>query len=124
MEEKEKQKNHELFERVRSIFGAAAVAKTAELKGRDAAWEAHNVVLLNDHRRAVFEFVSENTNSISSKFLMFSDLSKVKDEFSLNTVVKSVEKLGGKGAMLADVSNILDISSPEAEYIRYAKAGQ
>jgi hypothetical protein len=123
MEEKEKQKNFELFERVQSIFGPAAVAKTADLVGRDASWQAHNVVLLSDHRRAVFEFVSENTNSISSKFLMFSDLSKKQNEYSLNSVVKNVEKLGGKTAMLADVSNILDITSPEADFIRYAKAG-
>jgi hypothetical protein len=49
---------------------------------------------------------------------MFSDLSRKKDEFSLNSVVKSVEKLGGKGAVLADVSNILNISSSEADFIR------
>jgi hypothetical protein len=123
VEEKDKQKNSELFEKVRSIFGAPSVTRTAELKGRDAAWLAHNVVLLSDHRRAVFEFVSENTNSISSKFLMFSDLSKRKDEFSLNSVVRSVEKLGGKGTMLADVSNVLSVTDSAAEFIRYAKAG-
>jgi hypothetical protein len=55
--------------------------------------------------------------------LLFSDLSKRKDEFSLNSVVRSVEKLGGKGAMLADVSNVLSVSDPAAEFIRYAKAG-
>ena len=54
---------------------------------------------------------------------MFSDLSKKQNEYSLNSVVKNVEKLGGKTAMLADVSNILDITSPEADFIRYAKAG-
>jgi hypothetical protein len=123
VEEKDKQKNTELFERVKEIFGAPSVARSADLKGRDAVWQAHNIVLLSDHRRAVFEFVSENTNSISSKFLMFSDLSKRKDEFSLNSVVRSVEKLGRKGAMLADVSNILSVSDPAAEFIRYAKAG-
>jgi hypothetical protein len=122
-EEKDRQKNSELFERVQSIFGPTAVAKTADLKGRDAVWQAHNVVLLSDHRRAVFEFVSENTNSISSKFLMFSDLSKRKEEFSLNSVVKSVEKIGGKAAMLADVSNVLSVSDSAEEFIRYAKAG-
>jgi hypothetical protein len=122
-EEKDRHKNSELFDRVRSIFGAAAVARTADLKGRDADWQAHNVVLLSDHRRAVFEFVSENTNSISAKFLMFSDLSKRKDAYSLNSVVRSVEKLGNKGAMLADVSNILNVADPAAEFIRYAKAG-
>jgi hypothetical protein len=54
---------------------------------------------------------------------MFSDLSKRKDEFSLNSVVRNVQKLGGKGAMLADVSNVLSVTDSAAEFLRYAKAG-
>lgn len=121
VEERERQKNLELFDRVRSIFGTSVVAKTAELAGRDAQWQAHNVVSLGD-RRAVFEFVSENANSVSSKFMMFSDLHKVEGAFSLNSVVNSLDGIGKKGAMLGDVSNIIPLSAESSDYIRYAKA--
>lgn len=122
VEEKERQKNYELFEKVQAIFGEASVAKTADLSGRDAQWQAHNVVILRDHRRAVFEFVSEAGSSIASKFLMFSDLSKREGEFSLNSVVKSVESIGKKGSMLGDVSNIIPLTAPHEDFIRFAEA--
>jgi hypothetical protein len=122
MDEKEKQRNVELYERVSSIFGAHAVAKKAELVGRDASWEAHNVVTLPGSRKAVFEFVSESQNSIASKFMMFSDLSRLEGAVSLNSVVKSLDRIGKKGSMLADVSNVLPITAAADEFIKYADA--
>ena len=122
VQEKEKQNNVELYEKVASIFGQAYVAKKVEISGRDAFWDAHNVVMLEDHRRAVFEFVSENSNSISSKFMMFSDLSKIEGAFSLNSVVRSIEGLGRKGAMLADISNVIPLSASRTDFMKYARA--
>jgi hypothetical protein len=93
-----------------------------ELIGRDASWPAHNIVTFTDNRRAVFEFVRENQNSIANKFMMFSDLSRLEDGISLNSVVKSIEAIGKKGSMLADVSNVLSIDADASEFRRYAKA--
>lgn len=123
-EEKEKQRNAEVYEKVLSVFGRDHVNKKLEVRGRETSWEAHNVVLLKDYRPAIFEFVTENSNSISNKFMMFSDLSRVQAErsFSLNSVVKSVSKIGQKGAMLSDVSNIIELGASPSEYLRYARA--
>jgi hypothetical protein len=121
VEEKEKKKNSELFERVLQVFGERFVSKQEEVRGREVAWPAHNVVNLLNGRRAVFEYVNDNANSISSKFLMFSDLSKV-EGFSLNSVVKDVGTVGPKTRMLADVSNIIAFSSSDEEYRTFARA--
>jgi len=59
MEEREKEESYEVFERVSSIFGVNAVAKQLERPGRDATWDAHNVVTFPNGHRAVFEFVKE-----------------------------------------------------------------
>jgi hypothetical protein len=121
-EEKHKQKNIEVFERVRVIFGAQLVVKSADVSGRDASWEAHNVVTFPDRRRAIFEFVSESQNSIANKFMMFSDLSKTDDAgLSLKSVVKSIDRIGKKGSMLADVSNVIELSANADEFRRCAK---
>jgi hypothetical protein len=122
-EEKERRTHSELYERVTHIFGEAKVAKIMELTGRDATWTAHNVVRTNDEGHiAVFEFVSDSTLSVSSKFLMFSDLAKKKGKFSLNSVVSDISRVKGKTAMLADVSQILESNAPESDFIRYAEA--
>jgi hypothetical protein len=123
MEEKQKHRNLEVFERVSAIFGAQSVAKTADISGRDAAWEAHNVVTFPDRRRAIFEFVSESQNSIANKFMMFSDLSRAGDaSLSRNSVVRSLQRIGKKGSMLADVSNVIELSANPDEFRRYARA--
>jgi hypothetical protein len=122
-EEKNKQKNQEVFERVREIFGAPIVDRVVEIAGRDAPWEAHNVVTFPNRHRAVFEFVSESQNSIANKFMMFSDLSNNEGaNLSLNSVVKSIQTIGKKGSMLADVSNVIEISAKPDEFKRYARA--
>ena len=121
-EEKERRDNAELFDRVREFFGDRAVAKREELGGRDARWPVHNVVTLPNHRKAVFEFVTAHANSISSKYMMFSDLARVEEPCSLNSVVKSIARIGNRGAMLADVSHLVELDSPKETYLRYAQA--
>jgi hypothetical protein len=121
--EKERRDNAELYDRVREFFGDRAVSKREELGGRDAKWSAHNVVTLPNHRKAVFEFVTAHTNSISNKYMMFSDLARrEEDAYSLNSVVKSIPHIGSKGALLADVSHLIELNSPKETYLRFAEA--
>ena len=122
-EEKERRDNAVLYERVREFFGERAVSRREELGGRDAKWSAHNVVTLPNHRKAVFEFVTAHTNSISNKFMMFSDLARrEEDTYSLNSVVKSIPHIGSKGALLADVSHLIELNSSKETYLRFAEA--
>lgn len=120
VEEKEKRKNTELFERVSKLFGRDAVSKEEDLIGRDAVWEAHNVVSLPTGKKVVFEFISENQNSIASKYMMFSDLSREPDRYSLTGVVNSIERIGKKGAMLADVSEVIQFSANDLVFLKRA----
>jgi hypothetical protein len=76
-EEKERRDNAALYERVREFFGDHAVAKHEELGGREAKWEAQNAVTLSNRRKAVFELVNAHLNSISSKYIVFADLSNL-----------------------------------------------
>jgi hypothetical protein len=121
-EEKERRDNAALYDRVREFFGDHAVAKHEELGGRDAKWQAQNVVTLSNRRKAVFELVNAHPNSISSKYIMFADLSRVEEAYSLNSVVKSIPHIGSKGAMLADVSHLVELDSPKETYLRFAEA--
>ncbi len=122
MEETVKQQNHEVYDRVVSIFGQEAVTREMDLPGRDATWPAHNVVALPEGRKAIFEFVRDNQNSIANKFMMYSDLSRREGVYSLNSVVRSIEKIGNKGAMLADISNVIELNANPTEFVRYARA--
>jgi hypothetical protein len=121
-EQKEKYINTELFEKIRAIFGANAVTKNQELTGRDSTWKAHNVVSLPNQKTAIFEFVSENQNSIANKFMMFSDLSKSENSYSLNSVVKNKTLLREKKAMLANVSNVIELAANKDVFCSYIKA--
>jgi hypothetical protein len=121
-EDRDVRRNDELYDRVRSIFKAADVQKTAELPGKNATWKAHNVVFLPSRQIAVFEFVSQHPNSISNKFMMFSDLVSSEHPPSLISVVKSVAAVGMKGAMLADVSNVIELTAPTSDFEKFARA--
>lgn len=122
VEEKEKRTNREVYDRVVEYFGTHAVVRQQDLQGRDEVWSAHNVIVIPGKKKAVFEFVTENSNSIANKFMMFSDLSKIENAYSLNSVVRSIPSMGKKSAMLADVSNVLSLDSPRTLYLRYADA--
>ncbi|AMJ59071.1 hypothetical protein AXW83_01055 [Bosea sp. PAMC 26642] len=120
-ESKERHANSAVFDRVSDIFGRQNVARKQEIMGRDAAWEAHNIVVLNG-KRAVFEFVGDHANAVANKFLMFSDLVRVADAPSLNSVVSSLAKISSKANMLGDVSHILEIGATSETFIQYARA--
>ena len=120
--DRERRAQDQIFDRISDIFGRAAVSKTKEIYGRDDKWMAHNVVSITSGRIAIFEFVKENQNSIANKFLMFSDLFKSGTPMSLNSVVRKLDALGGKGSMLGDVSNIVEITTNDNEFRRLASA--
>ena len=112
-----------VFERVTSVFGAQSVSKSVELRGKRSAWEAHNVVLLPNARRAIFEPMTMNANSISSKFLMFSDLREIDgSQFSLNAVVENIRELDAKAQMVGDVANIIDLKASDDVFRQYGNA--
>lgn len=112
-----------VFERVREVFGARYVSKSVEIRGKRSSWEAHNVVLFPDAHRAIFEPMTMNANSISSKFLMFSDLRElVSPHLSLNAVVESVTELDSKAQMVGDVANIIDLKASDAVFREYGAA--
>lgn len=122
-EHKEHARNNMVFDIVSDIFGRPNVDRAIEIAGRDfSSWPAHNVVSFRDGHKAVFEFVGGHTNSIANKYLMFSDLGKVETPPSLISVVNSIDNLGSKGAMLSDVSNVLELKSAKSLYERYARA--
>jgi hypothetical protein len=122
-ESKERVKNNVVFDIVASIFGRPNVEKTIDIPGRDAVWPAHNVVTFSDRHRAIFEFVSAHTNSVANKYMMFSDISKIEDhQMSLVSVVNSIETIGAKGAMLADVSNVIELTADRSIFKKYARA--
>lgn len=121
-EDRDVRRNDELYDRVRSIFKAVDVQKTAELPGKNATWKAHNVVFLPSRKVAVFEFVSQHPNSISNKYMMFSDLVSGESPPALVSVVKSIAAVGMKGGMLADVSTVIELTAPSSDFEKFAKA--
>ena len=120
IDDKEKKKNEELFDRVVHVFGRTDVSKEAEVVGRDATWDAHNVVVLADRKKAIFEYVTDSQNSIAAKFMMFSDLSKSEFQYALTSVVSNVGNISRKGTMLAEVSTVIQIASNDDIYKKRA----
>lgn len=116
------QKNEEIYDRIRGVFGGRRVTRSIEIAGKHASWRAHNVVVL-ERRRAVFEHMTQHNASISSKFIMFTDLKDTfRDEISLNAVVDDIGVLGSKGGMIADLANIIPITATDQQITRYAEA--
>jgi hypothetical protein len=115
-------RNEQLFQRVARVFGEQSVARRADVVGRHATWEAHNVVALPNQRKAIFEYVTEHQNSISSKFLMFSDIKQADETVSLNAVVSRIDQLSPKAQIIGDVANILALRATDHDYLEYAKA--
>lgn len=110
------------FERVTSLFGKKYVARTAEVAGKRMSWEAHNVVDFPDGKRAIFEPMSKSANSISSKFLMLSDIKATHSNISLNVIVPDIVNLDAKAQMVADLANILPIDAPDKTLKQFAIA--
>jgi hypothetical protein len=116
-------RNDRIFDRVARVFGPKLVEKTVELRGRHTSWEAHNVVVFPDRRMAVFEAMTNHSTSVSSKYLMFSDIRSASDDVALNVVVGSASSLDEKAQMIADLANILSLDVSDEEIRTFAKAG-
>jgi hypothetical protein len=59
--------------------------------GWNAIWDAHNVVRFGANK-AIFEYVNDDLTSVSSKFIMFSDIAHLASgTISLNTIVISLD---------------------------------
>ncbi|MDW3181365.1 hypothetical protein [Roseobacter sp.] len=102
-----------VFDRIRLVFGERKVARAVQVQGKRSAWEAHNVVLFEGARKAIFEPMTMNANSISAKFLMFSDLAEGAPQVSLNAVVDDVHRLDPKAQMVGDIANIIDLKASD-----------
>jgi hypothetical protein len=111
-----------VFEKVTRIFGERSVARSHELSGRRSSWEVHNVVRLPNGRGAIFESMSKQHVSVSSKFLMFSDLREARIGFSLNAVVENIKALDAKAQMVGDVANILELAAADEVFRQYGEA--
>lgn len=111
-----------VFDRVKRVFGERIVSRSVEIRGRRTAWEAHNVVVFPNAHRAIFEPMTKNANSVSSKFLMFSDLQESGLDLSLNAVVESIGSLDAKAQMVGDVANIIELKSSDEVYRKYGVA--
>lgn len=122
VEAKSRRQNEKIFERVRSVFGDRAVARSQDILGKHAHWEAHNVVVFPNRHRAVFEHMTAHTNSVSTKFLMFSDIRAADASISLNVMVRDIGALDEKGQMVGDVANILSLVASDEQIREYAKA--
>lgn len=117
-----KRQEDAVFERVTHVFGRQSVARSHEVIGKRSAWEAHNVVILGNGRRAIFEPMSKHANSVSSKFLMFSDLRESSILISLNAVVESTQSLDAKAQMVGDIANIIELEATDETYRQYGMA--
>lgn len=122
VEAKGRRQNEKIFERVKAVFGDRSVTRSADIAGRHAHWEAHNVVVFPNRHRAVFEHMTAHTNSVSTKFLMFSDIRSADLDISLNVMIRDIRELDEKGQMVADVANILSLTASNDQIREYARA--
>lgn len=120
-ESKNTSKDDRIYDRVARIFGPRHVARQQTLKGLHADWEAANVVQIDSHF-AVFEHMTSHANSISSKFLKFTDIKSASLSISLNAMVSDIQKLDVKAQMIGDVANIIDLNAKDEDIIRFASA--
>lgn len=111
-----------VFERVSHVFGKQAVTRNIEIAGKHTAWEAHNVVALSGAHRAIFEPMTKHPNSVSGKYLMFSDIRAAGSQISLNAVVESIPQLDAKAQMIGDVANVVDIQAPDDTFREHGLA--
>jgi hypothetical protein len=120
VEDKDRRQNDVVYERITRVFDKKSVAKTMDLRGQRDHYSAHNVVLFPSGEKAVFEFVSPHRNSISNKFLMFSDLVDSEAPLALNAVIESRAAMPSVGAMLEDVGNFIELAANDNLYRQYA----
>lgn len=117
-----RRQNEKIYERIARVFGPKIVERESEIAGRRAIWNVHNVVTIADQRRAVFEFMTEHPNSVSNKYLMFSDIRSRNVSISLNAVVSNLQRLDTKAQMISDVANVIQIGADDEVFRSYALA--
>lgn len=103
-----------IYERVQLAFPNAEIAHQLEISGSRSQWTVHNVVRESD-QIGIFEPTTNHPNSISAKYLMFSDLASI-GVLHLNAVVADPKKLDAKGQMLRDVANIIAVDDSIDRY--------
>lgn len=104
-----------ILDKLHIAFPAANVTRQLEVFGARAQWSVHNVVHLPDDRMAIFEPASMHQNSVSAKFLMFTDLVQRRD-LSLNVVFRNPAKLDPKAQMLREVANVIGVDDAAEVY--------
>ena len=114
--------NDRVFDQVKCIFGAKNVTKQKEVLGRHANWNAHNVVALDQGKMAIFEYMSNHPNSVSSKFMMYSDIRAQDSRIALNAVVDNLNEMDPKSSIIGNVANIIPINEDGEVYKKYAYA--
>lgn len=107
--------NDELRHRLVQIFGKSNVAFEVEIDGAHSSWRVDNYVQIHGTKAAIYEAVTNHQNSISSKYLMFSDLHRT-SSYSLNSIVETRKNLSDKAVLLADVSRVIEINSADDRY--------
>lgn len=115
--------NSEIFDRFIEIFGKSKVEKVKEIPGHRLPWDVHNVVTL-DNGTAIFEYVADHPNSISNKYMMFSDLKHNEQQPTiLNAVVEDINKISQKGQLIVDVANnVVPFNASNHQFQKYASA--
>ncbi len=119
-EDKDVRQNDAVYDRITQVFDRNSVSRTVEVTGARDTWSAHNVVIFPSGEKAIFEFVSRHRNSISSKFLMFSDLANSSEPLALNAVVEKLTAMPSSGGMLHDVGNVIELCATDDQFKRYA----
>ncbi len=113
-EKKVQEGNRKVYEKVKQAFPEADVTHQLEVDGARTSWVVHNVVRIQN-RTGIFEPATSHPASVSSKFLMFSDLSS-RQSITLNAVMKNPRELDAKGQMLRDVAHIISVDAPVETY--------
>lgn len=113
-EKKLQEGNRKVYEKVKQAFPEADVTHQLEVDGARTSWVVHNVVRIKN-RTGIFEPATNHPASVSSKFLMFSDLS-ARQSISLNVVVRNPKELDARGQMLRDVAQIISVDAPVEIY--------
>lgn len=121
--EKSSRTNAELFDRFLDFFGEKNVTKTAEIKGKSVTWDAHNVVHFRG-ATSIFEYVADHPTSISSKFMMFSDLHNNSDTpLILNAVLEDVVEVSEKARLIKTVTNnFVPFKASKEQFLQFARA--
>ena len=66
--------------------------------------------------------MTSHPNSVSSRFLMFSDIKSADEGISLNAVVRDLSSVDEKAQIIGNVANIVGFDATDEDLKRFAKA--